>query len=194
MERKQLPAEIPRGGNFLLRILGRLILLVVRFKIKGQMPPVSKMVAIAAPHTSNWDFVVFLGVIFKLGLGVRFLGKHSLFRWPFGFLMRSIGGMPVDRTRSDGVVEQVVSRFLETDKMILCLSPEGTRKKVVRWKTGFHRIAHGAGVPILLVALDYKTRMVDFGPLFHPGDDLDGDMEKLHQYYLPFSEKGKKGK
>ena len=181
-----IPEQIPRSKNVFGRILGAMIFWFMRFGIEGDLPPVKKMVVIAAPHTSNWDFIIFLGTIFKLNLKVRFLGKSTLFRWPFGFLMRNIGGMPVYRNKNAGIVDQAVAYFNQSEKMILALSPEGTRKRVDRWKTGFHRIALEAGVPIQLVAIDFKHRKVIFGPLFQPSDDLETDLETLQEYFRPF--------
>lgn len=143
------------------------------------MPDLPKFIIIAAPHTSNWDFVVGLAAKLALGLRVTFLGKQSLFRLPLGYLMRAWGGMPVDRSTSNDVVRQVVAEFARRDSLVLALAPEGTRKPVTRWRTGFYHIAHGAGVPIVPVALNFGSREIQIGAAFQTTGDLDGDIRVL---------------
>ena len=141
------------SGNYLPRNpaaewLGRGVLKLMGWRIVGQLPKLDKFVAIGAHHTSNWDFVIFIALKFVLRLNARWFGKHSIFRWPFGGLMRSWGGIAIRRDRKLNTVEQAIQAFREHDEFILGLSPEGTRKKVERWKMGFYHIALGAGVPI----------------------------------------------
>ena len=148
---------------------------------------------IVAPHTSNWDFIVGVAAMLALDLDLRFLGKHTLFKGLLAPLMRGLGGIPVDRNSPGaGVVEDMAKRFQNADQLILGLSPEGTRSAVDRWKTGFHRIAVAAGVPIMAVALDYGTRQVRFGPLVNPTDDLAQDLEVFRQFFAGME--GKRGK
>ena len=146
--------------------MGRALLRALRWRIEGEIPNVAKFVLIVAPHTSNWDFVI--GIVAKWALGIRvtFLGKNTLFRFPFGAAMRALGGVPVDRSASHDVVRDIVAEFARRERMILALAPEGTRKHVERWRTGFYHIARGAGVPILSVALNYGVRAIQIGPLF----------------------------
>ena len=178
-----LPEALPRRGNFLSRLVGRFVLKLLRWEICGDPPSKEKFVAIAAPHTSNWDFVIGMAVIVGMGLDVHWLGKHTIFRPPFGPFFCWLGGIPVNRDAHVGVVEQTVQLFQNHSKMILGLSPEGTRRKVEKWKTGFYHIAEKAQVPILLVALDYSCRAVRFGPLLFPSGDLEKDMEKIRAFY-----------
>ena len=141
------------------------------------------MVLIVAPHTSNWDFPTGLWAKLALRLKVSFLGKHTLFWWPLGVFMRSIGGIPIDRARAQGVTDDAVRALREGERVLLVIAPEGTRSKTERWKSGFYRIAVGAGVPILLVAFDYGRKVVRLGPLFHPTGDYERDLTEIRSHY-----------
>ena len=153
------------------------------WRIDGRVPDVPKLVIIAAPHSSNWDFVVGIAAKLALGLDVLWLGKDTLFRPPFGVVMRALGGMPVDRSRSNDVVGTVVAAFARKERMFLGLAPEGTRKRVERWRTGFYHIAHGARVPILPVALNWATRAVEIGQPFVTSGDIDADLPRLRERF-----------
>ena len=184
--------KVPQRGWLIGRVLGRLILWVSRWSFEGEIPNLGKGVMIVAPHTSNWDFMVGVGAMLALDLKLRFLGKHTLFKGVLAPLMRGLGGIPVDRNSPGaGVVEEMAERFQAEDRLILALSPEGTRSAVDRWKTGFHRIARNAGVPILAVALDYGTRQIRFGPTVEPTDDLDGDLAVFRKFFARMH--GKRG-
>ncbi|NOZ93554.1 MAG: acyltransferase [Acidobacteria bacterium] len=148
------------------------------------MPGVPRAVMIIAPHTSNWDFLVGISTMLALDLDLSFLAKHTLFRWPLGPVMRFLGGIPVDRTQPRiGTVGTLAARFKSSDRLILALSPEGTRRTVERWHTGFHRIAKAAGVPIIPVALDYRSHTVRFGEPYTPTPDLDHDLARLQAFF-----------
>ena len=149
------------------------------WNVEGEIPNARKLVLIVAPHTSNWDFVVAVAAKLALGIDVRWLGKDTLFRGPFGTLLRHIGGRPVDRHHSHNVVGGIVEEFARSDRMILGLAPEGTRKRVERWRTGFWHIAHGAAIPIVPVALDFGTKAIRILPPFHTTGDLDRDVAEL---------------
>jgi 1-acyl-sn-glycerol-3-phosphate acyltransferase len=170
---------VPRRGNALTRALGLLVLRLMRFRIVGELPPVRRCVMIAAPHTSNWDFVLGVASMLALRLRVSWLGKHTIFRFPVAGLLRFWGGLPIDRGATEGLVEGVAQRLREADQLYLALSPEGTRRRVERWKSGFYRIARAAGVPIFLVAFDYRRRQVELGPLFEPTGDFEADLARM---------------
>jgi 1-acyl-sn-glycerol-3-phosphate acyltransferase len=179
------------SGNYLPRNpaaewLGRSVLKLMGWRIEGQLPRLDKFVAIGAHHTSNWDFVIFIALKFVLRLNARWFGKHSLFRWPFGGLMCAWGGIPIRRERQLNTVEQAVQAFRDNREFILVLSPEGTRKKVERWKMGFYHIALGAGVPIVLGALDYRNRRVVIGPTFQPTGDEQADLAAMLAFFRPY--------
>jgi len=140
-------------------------------------------VIIVAPHTSNWDFFVGLFVDLLLDLKASFLGKHSIFVWPVKGLLEWVGGIAVRRGSGENVVQQMVAEFATRDKLMLAIAPEGTRKKVAEWKTGFWHIARGAQVPIILVGLDYGRRVLTIGPTITPSDDLEGDLRAIKAHY-----------
>ncbi|MFZ6045824.1 lysophospholipid acyltransferase family protein [Pseudomonas sp. CR3202] len=165
-------------GHGTLRLLG--------WRIEGRLPDLDKFVVIGAHHTSNWDFVIFLAVKFVLRLNARWFAKHSLFRWPFARLLQRWGGVPIHRHLRLNMVEQAVERFRENRQFMLVISPEGTRKRVERWKMGFYHIARGAGVPIVPAALDYANRRVVFGQPFYPTGDEQGDLRALLAFYRPY--------
>ena len=143
------------------------------------MPNVGKAVAIVAPHTSNWDFLVGLSAQLALGLRASYLGKHTLFRGPLGVAMRWHGGIPVDRSRPHGVVGQVVERFEAAERLILAVAPEGTRKRVRDWKSGFYHIAEAAGVGIVPIWFDYSKRLIGFGDVLMPSGNYEQDLLQL---------------
>jgi 1-acyl-sn-glycerol-3-phosphate acyltransferase len=180
-----LGEAVPGRGNRLSRALGEAVLRLLGWRFEGRVPDLSRCVAIVAPHTSNWDFVVGLAAMLALGLDARWMGKDTLFRRPFGGLMRLLGGTPVNRASPEGIVEEAIERLREADRLFLTLSPEGTRRKVQRWKTGFHRIARGARVPIWPVAFDYTRKVVHLLPAYAPTDDLEADVGRLRSLFSP---------
>ena len=179
-----LGPQIPRTGSVMSRTLGRWTLSLMRWNVSGEIPNLPKLVLIAAPHTSNWDFVVAIAAKLALGLEVRFLGKDTLFVGPLGWVMRALGGRPVDRAASHDVVKEMVAEFARADRLILGLAPEGTRKRVERWRTGFYHIAHGAGVPIVPVALNFGERAVQIRAPFITTGDVDKDIAALQQQFV----------
>lgn len=172
--------------NPLIEWIGRTALKLMGWRIEGELPRLDKFVAIGAHHTSNWDFVIFIALKFVLRLNARWFGKHSIFRWPFGGLMRSWGGIPIQRHLSLNMVEQAIQGFRDNREFILVLSPEGTRKKVKRWKMGFYHIALGAGVPIVPGALDFANRRVVIGAPFQPTGDAEADLQALLAFFRPY--------
>ncbi len=174
---------VPRRGNAFSSLAGKCLLRIRGWDLAGSVPNVSKAVFIVAPHTSNWDFLVGVATVFAMGLRASFLGKHTLFKWPLGSMMRWLGGVPVDRRGARGVVDETVGLFAAAEKLILGLSPEGTRSSVDRWKSGFYYIAMEAGVPIVPVAFDYDRRLIRFGERFDPTGDLEADLSVLEGFY-----------
>ena len=150
------------------------------WRVDGTLPDLPKFVLIGAPHTSNWDFVLFLGVIFTLRANVKFMGKAELFRNPFGWFFYYCGGVPVDRKKSTGLVEQMVEACNKSDHFILTIAPEGTRHHVSEWKRGFYHIAKGTGIPIVMAQVDGKHKTVHIlKDVFHPTDDIEIDMQTI---------------
>ena len=141
------------------------------WRIEGTLPDLPKYVIIAAPHTSNWDFALYIWVRAELRFAPHFLGKHTIFWWPLGLLWRRLGGIPVERGARLNVVDQVAERFRTSERMIIAMSPEGTRKRTTAWKSGFYHLARKAGVPVIPGRLDYPSRTVTLGsPRIMTGD------------------------
>jgi len=178
----ELPPEIPRDGNAFTAWIGQTVLRLIRWRVVGTPPPLSKLVIIAGPHTSAWDVVIAFIAKLALGIDVSFLAKHTLFFWPLGPLLRSFGCLPVDRTGPHRVVDQMAERFASRTGFLLVLSPEGTRRRVDQWKTGFYYIAQGAGVPIVPAALDFDQRWVHFGPPTYPAGDSEAEIAELRNF------------
>lgn len=153
------------------------------WRIEGRAPDAKKFLIVGAPHTSNWDFVVFLAATHKLGISPSFIGKHSLFRWPLKRLMFDMGGIPIDRSKRAHYVEQVVAAFAKRDELALVIAPEGTRDTDGHWKSGFYHIAVGAGVPIVPAWLDLGQRRVKIGSPIIPTGDYPVDLSKIAQFY-----------
>ena len=149
----------------------------------GVVPESRKFVLIAAPHTSNWDFPYVLGLFDDLGVEAHFMAKKSLFRWPFARFMREVGGVPVDRAAAGDIVSQMVAEFAARDEFVLTIAPEGTRDSVAAWRTGFYRVAHSAGVPIVCGFMDYARNVGGLGPVIIPTGDYDRDMAPAFEFY-----------
>jgi 1-acyl-sn-glycerol-3-phosphate acyltransferase len=177
--------------NTLFRMLSTLYLKLAGWKVLGFLPPeANKSVLIAAPHTSNWDLPYTLMVCFVLQLNVRWMGKASIFKFPFGGLMKWLGGIPVDRSQSNNLVAasaQAISQASGAFQLIV--PPEGTRSKTRYWKTGFYHIANTAQVPIVLAYMDYKQKISGLGPVFYPTGNLEADMVSIKAFYAPFTGK-----
>lgn len=181
-----VPAQVPRQGGRFVRALSRGLLRINGWRFEGHLPNLRKFIVIGGPHTSNWDFFVTMGLIFGLGVDISWMAKHTFIEGPLSPLLQAMGGVPVDRTKSSGVVGQIVEQFKRREHFVLALSPEGTRSKVRRWKTGFYHMAHGAGVPIVPIALDYPDRRIAILPPFTPGGDIETDLPKIQQMYAGF--------
>lgn len=167
-----------------LHLLARLSLRLVGWKVDGRFPDLDKFVVIGAPHTSNWDFMLFLAVIFTLRANVRFMGKAELFNNPFGWFFYWCGGIPVDRSKSTGLVEQMVDACQRSQQFILVIAPEGTRSHVREWKMGFYHIARSAGIPIVFAAVDGIRKKVIVGQVFQPGEDAEADVKVIKGYFV----------
>jgi 1-acyl-sn-glycerol-3-phosphate acyltransferase len=165
--------------------MGRTWMKFFGWRFEGELPQTKKFVLIAAPHTSNWDLPYMLASAYILGIDISWMGKHTLFEGPFGWFMRGLGGIPVDRRSPQGLVQQVVDRFHQSESLYLAVPPNGTRKKVEYWKSGFYHIARSAQVPILLSYLDWGQKRAGLGPLITPTGDIGADMEKIRAFYAP---------
>jgi len=162
-------------GNAWLRAFG--------WKIDGGAPNVKRAVVVAAPHTSAWDFPFTMAVASSLGIRISWMGKHTLFKPPMGYVMRWFGGLPVDRRASHNAVASAVELLKSNDELFLIVAPEGTRQKTTRWKTGFYYMALQANVPIVLGYLDFEKKRGGLGELFYPTGDIEADMKKIRAFY-----------
>jgi 1-acyl-sn-glycerol-3-phosphate acyltransferase len=179
-----LGPNVPQTRGRTLRRFGAWWMRRMGWRFEGAFPDVPKFVVIVAPHTSNWDFIAGLAAKWALGFEVRWLGKDTLFLPPLGWFMRAIGGVPVDRASRRNMVEQSIHEFRTRDRFVLVLAPEGTRKRVTEWRSGFWHVAKGAGVPIACVALDWGRRVVRLGPTTMPAeDDPAAGIARIRAYY-----------
>jgi 1-acyl-sn-glycerol-3-phosphate acyltransferase len=179
MSQQQRPSDYPAWFTALARLIYR----VFGWRAEGGPPNVPKFVLIGAPHTSNWDGVHMFLTSTSLGVRMYWLGKHTLFKPPLGWLMSWVSGIPVNRQATKNAVEQVVDIFEERDHFALIIAPEGTRKKVDYWKTGFYYIALGAGVPIVMAYIDYPRKRAGLGPAIMPSGDIEADFEIFRAFY-----------
>ena len=182
--------QLPRQRRF-SRWLGRTVLRLGGWRVTGTLPDIPRLVLIAAPHSSNWDGIWGMAAKMALGFDARVLGKDALFWWPLSIVLRRLGVIPLDRSRPQGVVEQAIELIRSSPKMWFALAPEGTRKPVEKWKSGFLKIAHGAGVPVLMAYFHYPQKTIGIGPLFHTSGDLEADMAAVRDWYRPWQGKNR---
>ncbi|MBF0239844.1 MAG: lysophospholipid acyltransferase family protein [SAR324 cluster bacterium] len=168
----------------LLRYISLISMKLLGWKHEGEFPPVSKAVMIAAPHTTNWDLIIMLALCFIFRVKIVWLGKDKIFRFPFGWFMRWMGGVSIDRSKSNNVVSQSIEQFNRSESLVMTVPPEGTRKKVKVWKTGFYYIALGAKVPIVLGFIDFERKTGGILGTFTPTGDIEKDMVAIQGYYV----------
>ena len=166
-----------------LSLVARLFLRIKGWKVTGETPQYKKYILIAAPHTSNWDFVFMLCVVLSRKMDARWMGKQQLFKPPFHGVMKWLGGIAIERSKTNNTVDSMVNAFQSTSSLTLLITPEGTRSKVKEWKTGFYRIATAAEIPIVLGFIDASTKTCGFGDTFNPSGDIDEDMLKIKANY-----------
>ncbi|EKF75066.1 acyltransferase [Alcanivorax hongdengensis A-11-3] len=175
---QSLGSQIPRRGHGVLVWLARLILRLIGWRIVGELPDVPRAVLVVAPHTSNFDGLVGISAIQALSLDVRFMAKDTLFTGRAGQLLRWLGGIPVDRSRADRIVEQT-SAAMASKPFWLGLAPEGTRDRAQRWKTGFYRIAEGLQLPMVVIGFCYRRKQIRVVDSFVPSGDMDADLARI---------------
>ena len=184
-----LPPNVPRRRKRFLQRVGRLGMRLLGWRVDGQFPDLPKFVIIVAPHTSNWDFICALFCDLALDLEAGFLAKHTIFVGPFGRWLKSLGGIPVKRTASHNVVSQVAAEFARRDRMVLAIAPEGTRRKVETWKSGYWHIARAADVPIVPVGLDFGQKAAVIGPQRHPTESIEDDEAEFRKFFAGITPK-----
>jgi len=165
------------------KLLARIYLYLTGWEIVGTLAPEKKLVIVAAPHTSNWDLIQLVAVRWIQGVELSWIGKHTLFWWPLGPILRALGGIPVRRDHPEGAVEQIARVFDEVETLYLTITPEGTRSYTPYWKSGFYRIARAAGVPIQLGYTEYARHRAGFGPTLIPSGDVRADMDEIRAFF-----------
>jgi 1-acyl-sn-glycerol-3-phosphate acyltransferase len=153
------------------------------FRIEGQLPDLPKYVIVAAPHTTNWDLPHALSAGLIYGARVHWMGKETIFKWPFGGIMRWLGGLSVDRSKSTNAVSAMVETFAESESLRLIIAPAGTRTTSYAWKSGFYHIAHGARIPLVLAFIDYNRRAVGIAGTIETTGDYEADLARIQAIY-----------
>lgn len=166
-----------------MRLLSKGALRLIGWRVVGELPDLPKFVIVAAPHTSNWDFLFFLALVVVLKGDMRYLGKKELFRWPMTWFFLWCGGVPVDRSKTQGLVEQTVQAIQAADHFQVGITPEGTRGKVDRWKMGFYHIAKQANIPVVAAFVDSRTKTCGIGPTFTLSDDMEADIQSIQAFF-----------
>lgn len=165
----------------------RLILRMAGWRVRITVPDYPKCVICVAPHTSNWDFILGKLAYASVGRKAGFLMKESWFFFPLGILFRAIGGIPVPKQKGSSLVETIVTKFNQSQRMTLAITPEGTRSRTSKWRHGFLYIARDAQIPIVLGAIDFKTKQILIEKEFTPTGDIDADMNSIKKYYSQFT-------
>mgnify|MGYP001265536789 FL=1 len=186
----QIPEKFRASHPILLQKIGQFFLTITGWKFKGDIPRSDRIILVAGPHTSNWDFLLALAFIFGLNLNVFWIGKHTLFKNGFSKIMRKLGGIPVDRASPELLMNEVSHIVKKQQGVIIAISPEGTRKKVERLKSGFLRIAKTTNSQILLAGIDFESKLIHLGKLFQPSGNTESDLLNVHNYFRQF--KGKR--
>ena len=171
------------------RIISSIYLSLTSWRIVGQLPKDKKYILIVAPHTSNWDFVLGKCFAYQFQIKAKFFGKSQLFKPPFGWLFRLMGGIAVERSKNNNLVNFAIEYFNNSDEFILGLAPEGTRSKAEKWKLGFYHIAQGANIPIVVSYLDYNKKEAGVGMILWPSGESTSDLKKIEDFYQTITPK-----
>ena len=187
-----LPPSAPRsGGNALGRAFGHSVLTLGGWRVTGAWPDLKKVVLIVAPHSSAWDAIWGLAAKVALGLGIVFIGKKEAFWGQIGWILRHVGGHPVDRSAPGGIVDQVVAEMQRAERMWFVLAPEGTRRHVEQWKPGFWRIAKRAGVPVFCIGFDYPSKCIVLAETVQLSDDMEADLVRIRALFAHYRGKNR---
>lgn len=182
-----IPSSAPRRAHPVLAWIGVQGLRLLGWKIRGGFVDQPKLIAVVAPHSSNWDWIIGVCGLWALELRFCYLIKKQAMIWPVSLIIKRTGGIPIDRARPVGVVEQLVDEFHASEKLWYAITPEGTRKSVSRWKNGFLRVAYDAEVPVVPVSIDYPSRQINVGEPFDLSGDIDLDLDSIRKYFEPFT-------
>ncbi len=183
MPQPTLSSNSPPDSGRLLQLVGRAFLKLTGWKLAGGVPANSQMVVIAAPHTTNWDFIYLIAAAISFRLKINWMGKASLFKPPLGIFMRWMGGISIDRSKQTNLVAQLTAKYAAGEHLAVVIPPSGTRSPTEYWKSGFYWIAREARVPIVCGYLDYPKRIAGLGLSFTPTDDIRADMDRIREFY-----------
>ena len=179
MKWQVLGDKLPKSGNFLTRHIGRAVFRIFGWRVEGEFPNRGKAIVALVPHSSNTDFFLTIAFIWATGMKASFLIKHTVFWYPLGNIIRALGGIPVDRSQQNGLVRDVTRQFQEKSKLILGITPSGTRRPVSEWKDGFARISAAAKVPVVPAVLNYRTKTVRLAPLIEGVTEIQQIMNRV---------------
>lgn len=189
----RVPPNAPQvKPNRFTRWLGRSILKLGGWRMVGELPNLRKAVLIGAPHSSNWDGIWGFAAKLALGLDIHIIAKKELFFWPAGPILRALGVIEIDRKAPGGFVGQTVEQMKRADALWIGIAPEGTRKRVAKWKSGFWKIAHEADVPVILEYFHYPEKIIGFGPTVRVTDDFEADMARILSWYSTWQGKNRR--
>jgi len=189
---KQIPKAFRAYRPKALQFLGKLVLSIFGWRVKGSISEDfsnQKLVVIVAPHTSNWDGIFGVATVAGLDAKITFIGKHTAFRYGLGAFLRYMGGIPVDRSKPGGIIQDAIDQIKKIDGSLIAMSPEGTRSKVKEWKTGFLRIAKELNTKIIPASLDFAKKEILLGKAFIPSGNNEEDIRALKKYYSVFTAK-----
>lgn len=172
-----------------MKLIAKLIFFLTSWKVIGTVPKEKKFVMVAAPHTSNWDFLYARAAFYIMGVPLKYTIKKELFFFPLGWILRVLGGIPIDRSQKSNMVKNMTALFDQYDELAILVTPEGTRSYSKEWKKGFYYVAQGAKVPICLGYLDYAKKHAGIGPLIHPSGNYDDDLETIQSFYKKITAK-----
>ena len=179
----RLGDNVPRSGNLLTRGVGRVFFALAGWRVIGELPNLRKFIVIAAPHTSNVDAIMGISGLLAMGFRATIMVKSDAFVGPLGWFLRALGAIPVNRSSPLGVVQQTADTFAQREAMVLLIAPEGTRKNAREFKSGFHRIAKAADVPVVPVAINYRRKAAVLGAPMKMEQDFDSDLQRLLQFF-----------
>ena len=189
----QIPLSFRAHRPKALQWLGRVVLSILGWKVNGGISDEhagKKLVVVLAPHTSNWDGILGVAAIAGLDAKITFIGKHTVFKYfALGAFMRYMGGIPVDRTKPGGIIQDAIDQIREMNGTLIGMAPEGTRSKVKEWKTGFLRIAKELNTKIIPASIDFAKKEILLGDVFTPSGNNVKDIMDLKNYYSIFTPK-----
>ena len=184
-----IPDHLRANRPRILKFIGKVVMKVTGWKIAGHFPKDERVVLVAGPHTSNWDFVLAMSLLLSLDVNIHWVGKHSIFKKGFRRILRKMGGIPVNRTNPEALRNEIQDITNKYKGFIIAISPEGTRKKVEKLKSGFLRIAQQTNSKIMLAGIDFSNKTFELGELFSPSGDVEQDLKNIKQYFSNFSGK-----